>query len=212
MSDIRDRFASLSPDKKALLALRLAAADTTAAVSSGKSLVAYLVVEDGQQAANSAMLDFLRRRLPDYMLPSRFVTLEALPLSPNGKVDRRALPAPGAARPEPESTYVAPRTPMEEALAEIWSKVLKLDRVGVLDSFFDLGGHSLLATQALSRIRSAFKVDIPLRTIFENVTVAALAAAILQHQAEQADKDETALLLKQVENLTDEQVESLLRE
>ena len=96
---------------------------------------------------------FLKQKLPEYMVPSAFVFLDTLPLTPNGKVDRKALPAPDQNRPEAEESYVAPRTPVEELLAEIWAEVLKLDKVGVHDNFFELGGHSLLATQVISRVR-----------------------------------------------------------
>jgi surfactin family lipopeptide synthetase C len=211
-NDLQQRYANLSPDKRALVALRLSAEPGADSRSrSAKCLVAYLVLDTGQEPSNSSMLQFLRRRLPDYMLPAKFVRLDALPLTPNGKVDRLALPAAGTARPEPEISYVPPRTPVEETLAEIWSKVLKIDRVGVMDSFFDLGGHSLLAIQVVSRIRTSLHIEIPLRTVFENVTLASLAAAIVRHQAEQIDHEEAAVLLKQVESLTDDEVESLLK-
>lgn len=131
----------------------------------------------------------LRRRLsdklPDYMMPSAFVVLEALPLTPNGKVNRRALPAPDQLRPETEGTYVAPRTPTEEVLAGIWTEVLRLQRVGSNDDFFELGGHSLIATQVITRLRQTFRVEIPLRTMFECPTVARLAEAIDNAQRSQ---------------------------
>jgi acyl carrier protein len=112
------------------------------------------------------------------MIPSAFVLLDALPLTPNGKLDRKALPAPDQNRPEPEESYVAPRTPVEEMLAEIWAEVLKLDKVGIHDNFFELGGHSLLATQVISRVRNTFQVEVPVRSLFEIPTVAHLAKAI----------------------------------
>src|SRR5262249_41928899 len=120
---------------------------------------------------------FLRERLPEYMVPSAFVLLEALPLTPNGKVDRRALPVPdpGAGAGGPR---VAPRTPLGEVVATAWAEVLGLEQVGVHDTFFELGGHSLLATQLLARLREAFQVELPLRALFENSTVAALAEKV----------------------------------
>jgi amino acid adenylation domain-containing protein/non-ribosomal peptide synthase protein (TIGR01720 family) len=135
-------------------------------------LVAYVV--GGGDAG--ALRDALRRSLPEYMVPAAFVPLERLPLTPNGKLDRRALPAPSFAR--AEEAFVAPRTPAEAVLAGIWAEVLRLDRVGVHDHFFDRGGHSLLATRVASRVRAAFGVELPLRAVFEAPTVEALAARV----------------------------------
>ncbi|MDZ7269873.1 MAG: amino acid adenylation domain-containing protein [candidate division KSB1 bacterium] len=120
---------------------------------------------------------FLQQRLPAHMVPSFFVPLAAMPLTPNGKVDRRALPAPAAAH---ESSYVAPRTPEEEILAGIWAQVLNVPRVGVHDNFFELGGHSLLVTQLLSRVREALQVELPLRSLFDAPTIAGLAQQLQQ--------------------------------
>jgi amino acid adenylation domain-containing protein len=135
-------------------------------------LVAYVV--------GAAQADALRthagRTLPEYMVPSAFVPLDALPLTPNGKLDRKALPAPDLA--SAEEAYVAPRTPVEEVLAGIWAEVLRVERVGVEDSFFDLGGHSLLATRVVSRVRELFAIELPLRALFEGPTVAQLAARV----------------------------------
>ncbi|HEU4562032.1 MAG TPA: amino acid adenylation domain-containing protein, partial [Longimicrobium sp.] len=137
-----------------------------------KRLVAYMVGE----AEAAALRDGLRRSLPEYMVPSAFVTLDALPLTPAGKVDRKALPAPDFA--SAEERYVAPRTPAEEVLAGIWAEVLRLERVGVTQSFFELGGHSLLATRVVSRVRELFGVELPLRALFEGPTVAELAVRV----------------------------------
>src|SRR6185436_18346882 len=117
------------------------------------------------------------------MLPAQFVFLETLPLTPNGKLDRGALPIPDLAQPELEKVYVAPRTEVETLLVNIWAQVLGLERVGVHDNFFELGGHSLLATQVVSRIRQAFQVELPLRTLFEAPTVAELARRLQQSEA-----------------------------
>jgi amino acid adenylation domain-containing protein len=121
---------------------------------------------------------YLRERLPEYMIPSAFVVLEALPLSPNGKVDRRALPSPDAARPDAEAVPIGPRSADEEALAEIWRSVLGARLIGVHDNFFETGGHSLMATQVVSRVRDLFRVELPLRALFESPTIAGLAADI----------------------------------
>ncbi|HEX7317771.1 MAG TPA: condensation domain-containing protein, partial [Pyrinomonadaceae bacterium] len=124
--------------------------------------------------------DFMKERLPSYMIPSAFVLLEAIPLTPNGKLDRAALPAPENTRPDLEGSFVAPRTLVEELLAGIWMQVLGVERVGIYDSFFDLGGHSLLAMQLISRIRDAFQLEVPVRALFEDPTIAALAQVIGQ--------------------------------
>ncbi len=143
-----------------------------------KRLVAYVVVERESFHIADDLRRFLRQKLPEYMVPSAFVLLDSLPLMPNGKVDRRALPARDPARPQFEKAFVAPRTSTEEVLAEIWAQILGIERVGIYDNFFDLGGHSLLATQVVSRMRDAFQVEIPLRRLFEAPTVAGLAESI----------------------------------
>jgi FkbM family methyltransferase len=127
---------------------------------------------------------FLSVKLPEYMVPSVFMFLEALPLTPNGKVDRNTLPTPDQSRLDLEESFAAPRMSIEEALARIWAEILKRERVGIHDNFFDIGGHSLLATQVISRIRRAFQIEIPLRALFEKPTVEELAIAIVERQAE----------------------------
>ena len=149
----------------------------TPAGSGAMRLVAWVVLGDeaGPRAPQLAELRRgLRERLPASMVPAAFVLLRALPLTANGKLDRRALPAPDA-HPEPDAEFVAPRTPTEEVLADVWAEVLEVDRVGVGDNFFDLGGHSLRATQLVSRLRRLFQIELPLRDLFREPTVAALA-------------------------------------
>ena len=143
-----------------------------------KRLVAYIVSEKGHNPLTSELRDFLKKKLPEYMIPSVFIKLDSLPLTPNGKVDRKALPAPDQKRPELEKEFVAPGTPTEIKLAEIWCRLLNLKEVGVNDNFFELGGHSLLATQLISMIEDAFQVDIPLRKVFEMPTVCGLAESV----------------------------------
>jgi amino acid adenylation domain-containing protein len=121
---------------------------------------------------------FLGERLPDHMVPSVFSLLEALPLTPNRKIDRRALVPPDAARPRVGASYAAPRTSTEEALAAIWSEVLEVDRIGVHDNFFELGGHSLLAVRLFAGIRSSLGRALPLAAIFRAPTIALLAALL----------------------------------
>jgi amino acid adenylation domain-containing protein len=145
-----------------------------------KQLVAYCVVEGGGQVKSEAseVRNYLRELLPDYMVPSSFVFLDHLPMTATGKVDRRALPAPQPGDLERQRVYVAPRTPTEETIAAIWASVLRLQKVGVEDNFFEMGGHSLLTTQVISRIRQALAVEIPVRTLFERPTISALAESI----------------------------------
>ncbi|MCC5658371.1 amino acid adenylation domain-containing protein [Nostoc sp. XA010] len=143
-----------------------------------KRLVAYLVLERSQTLAANQLRSFLKQHLPDYMIPSAFVELETLPLTPNGKVDRRALPVPESAVITTAETYVAPRTPIEEVLAGIWTEVLGVNGFGIDDNFFDLGGHSLLATQLISRLRDTFRIEIPLSYLFESPTIAECAQRI----------------------------------
>ncbi|MBW4611883.1 MAG: amino acid adenylation domain-containing protein [Desmonostoc vinosum HA7617-LM4] len=139
-----------------------------------KRLVAYVVSR--RELDTSQLHQFLQEKLPEYMIPTAFVLLKTLPLTANGKVNRQALPTPEQT-PSPE-TFVAPRNPVEEVLIGIWAEILSLKRVGIDDDFFTLGGHSLLATQAISRIRKAFAVELPLRQLFETPTVAGLAKQI----------------------------------
>lgn len=161
-----------------------------------RRLVAYVVLrqeppasnQEPQASAESAVLNiqalraFLQERLPDYMVPAAFIAMDALPLTPNGKVDRRKLPAPGGARPDLAGAFVAPTTPVETMLAAIWCDVLKLERIGVADNFFDLGGYSLAAVQVISRVRETCQVELPLRALFETPTVAGLARLVEEQQ------------------------------
>ncbi len=141
-----------------------------------RRLVAYVVGEEREAPAPAALRAFLQERLPVYMLPAAFVTLPALPLTPSGKLDRKALPLPEGRQSGRE--YVAPRSPTEVTLAGIWSGLLGVSQVGVHDDFFEIGGHSLLAMQVTSRIRDAFGAALKLQTLFESPTVAGLAAAV----------------------------------
>jgi amino acid adenylation domain-containing protein len=139
-------------------------------------LVAYIVAEP--EPTPASLREHLGRKLPEYMIPAAFVTLAALPLSPNGKIDRRALPDPSREHVAVSEKDVAPRTPAEQALADLFAEVLRLPRVGVHDDFFGLGGHSLLATQLVSRVRSSLEIELPLRALFESPTVSGLAARV----------------------------------
>ncbi len=168
-------------------------------------LIAYVTSNSSTQSPGDELREFLKTKLPDYMIPAAFVFLKTLPLTANGKIDRAALPAPGDLRPDLKKTFVAPQTTVEKELAAIWESLLKVKAVGVHDNFFDLGGHSLLATQVVSRMRQVFQTEIPLRSLFESPTVAALAETI-----ERATTDDTARLLAELEQLSDEEAERLL--
>ena len=141
-----------------------------------KQLVAYVVVND--PLATKELRDQLKQKLPHYMIPAAFVALDKLPLSPNGKIDRHALPAPGALTQDVETDFVAPRNQIEEIIAGIWVSVLGLEQAGIHNNFFHLGGHSLLATQVIARINEAFQIDLPLSCLFESPTVAVLAERV----------------------------------
>jgi len=151
-------------------------------------LVAYIVPDGLTFPDAGGLRRALANSLPSAMIPSAFVILDALPMTPNGKIDRRGLPEPGNLRPELDSAYMAPRTPMEKELAGMWAEVLALERVGVQDDFFDLGGHSLSAGRIISRVRAAFNVELPLRTLFDQPTVGAMAQAILKELVSSAGR------------------------
>ncbi|MFI5104754.1 MAG: amino acid adenylation domain-containing protein, partial [Terriglobales bacterium] len=152
-----------------------------------KELIGY-AVPCRNQTINTRDLQFLlSTKLPRHMVPSRFVVLAEMPLTSNGKIDRKALPAASSPQPKPEPKSVAPSTSLEQVVADIWAEVLQVDRVGVEDDFFQLGGHSLLAAQVVSRIRRAYQVDLPLRRLFEKPSVRQLAGAIEDALTEQIE-------------------------
>ncbi|HFE52348.1 MAG TPA: amino acid adenylation domain-containing protein, partial [Bacteroidetes bacterium] len=144
-----------------------------------KRLVAYVVPASPETDVDRGELrNYLAERLPDYMIPSALVVLDSLPLTPSGKVDRRALPAPDYGTDRVEAAYVPPRTPMEELVAGLWAELLGASRVGAQDNFFEIGGHSLLATQVVSRLRETLGVEVPIRLFFEQPTVEGLARVL----------------------------------
>lgn len=152
-------------------------------------LVAYSVIDRTPAPSITAIRHRLAESLPEYMIPAAYVFLDVLPLTANGKIDRRALPQPDQSRHDLATPFVAPRTPPEERLATIWTSVLKLERVGIHDNFFDLGGHSLLAGQVTTRIGDVFQLELPIRSLFEAPTIAGLTDLI------------TELLLAEIEAL-----------
>jgi amino acid adenylation domain-containing protein len=162
-----------------------------------KRLVAYAVPHAGGTLEVQDLRGFVKERLPEYMVPAAFVVLPELPLTPNGKVDRRALPAPAWGA-DDEQGYVEPRNEIEEALAELWKDILRVDRVGAFDNFFERGGHSLLATQLVSRVQQTFEIDLKLRSLFEAPTLAELALVVEE------------LMIAKVDSLSEEELAQLL--
>ena len=192
-----ERFAQLTPNKQSLLTVWLDqhknGSTADAAADADKQLVAYVVLKNGTRDT-AQLREYLKEQTPAYMVPDAFVSLDSLPLTTNGKIDRQRLSEP------PKTTaidddFVAPRTQLEDELAGVWSEVLKVERVGINDNFFDLGGHSLLATRLMFQLREHFNVEIPLRALFEAPTIATLAPVIVQSQIEQFDSEDMAQAL-----------------
>ena len=175
-----------------------------------KRLVAYLVGSESETPALSELRSYLKEKLPKYMVPSSFVTLERIPLTVNGKVDRLALPAPEETRPELEEAYVAPRSALEDVIAGIWADVLRVERVGVDDNFFELGGHSLNLTKVLLQVQDALQVKVPLRTLFEEPTVGQLAKEITRVRPE--INQEIAQTIRELKQLSGDEVKRMLSE
>jgi len=177
------RARGLSPNKRALLERLLTSRKSdlpAAAKSRNKRLVAYVVPRKNHSLTSTELRNFLRERLPEYMVPGAILELEEMPLTASGKIDRkRLLTLKGAGR-QLEREYAGARTPIEEIVAGVFEEVLNLDRVGRSDNFFEIGGHSLLATQVVSRVRNAFGVEIEVRSIFEDPTVEGLAIRIVE--------------------------------
>ena len=175
-----------------------------------KRLVAYVVPNQQSALTTNELRRFLKEKLPEYMMPSFFVMLDTLPLAPNGKVDRHALPVPDPSYRNLEVGYFPPRTPTEEVLVTIWADVLGLKQVGIYDDFFELGGHSLLATQIISRLRQIFSVELSLPMLFERRTIADLAELAVIKQCEQVETEALAQILVEVDKLSEYEVTQLL--
>jgi amino acid adenylation domain-containing protein len=172
-------------------------------------LVSYVVATNDQQPSAAELRVHCRELLPAHMVPAVFLLLDSLPLTSNGKVDRKALPDPEDLRREDADNFVAPTTEVEKEIAEIWSEVLRVDNIGIHDSFFDLGGHSLRATQVVARLREAFQIELPLRTIFEKPSISELSAVITEIK-EAGEKQSDMSILDYVENLSDDEITALL--
>ncbi|HET7863472.1 MAG TPA: non-ribosomal peptide synthetase, partial [Burkholderiaceae bacterium] len=178
-----------------------------------KRLVAYVTLAGDAVAAGMAtrLRAGLEDGLPEYMLPAAYVLLDALPLGPNGKLDRRALPAP-TGEAYAHRHYDVPRDGVERTLADLWSKLLAVDRVGRHDRFFELGGHSLLAIQLVMRVRETFGVDLSLKVLFERQSLEALADLITSLQLASYESSELEALEQQLQTLSEEQLLARLAE
>jgi amino acid adenylation domain-containing protein len=166
-----------------------------------KRLVGYVTASAGTEVSIEELRDYLKRKLPEYMVPSFIVLMDTLPLTTSGKIDRHRLPEPEAITSE-SLNFVAPESPIEIELAAIWERVLKVERIGIHQNFFDLGGHSLMATQIITEIRSVFHVELPLRILFTgNFTIAGLAQMIMERQLERIDQTKIACFLAELEGM-----------
>jgi acyl carrier protein len=176
-----------------------------------RRLVGYIAANAGKELNPAEIKAYLKTLLPEYMVPTAIVILTEMPMSPNGKIDRRNLPEPEQIRPAIDTEYQGTSSALEQVLAIIWADILGIDRVGAQDNFFELGGHSLLATQLVSRIRKVFQMDIPLRRIFEAPTVRELA--IWMEKGENPVRvKKTAELMLNLAHLSDEEAEKMLAE
>jgi amino acid adenylation domain-containing protein len=182
-----------------------------AVVARGGRLVAYLVGRDGSPPAAAELRAHLDRTLPEFMVPGAFVVLERLPLTANGKLDRAALPDPGNERPQLEVSYVAPGSPLERVLAGLWAGALGVERVGVHDDFFALGGHSLLAAEVVAQVRELFRIELPLRSLFEAPTLAAMAQALVAREARPGRAMAVAEAVQRIGRMRPEEVRVALR-
>jgi amino acid adenylation domain-containing protein len=176
-----------------------------------KWLVAYIVTLPHVSPSNTELRYYLQQKLPDYMVPQAFIAIESLPLTPSGKVDRKALPIPDWSTLSLDLNYVAPRTPIEERLVEIWKEVLGIDRVGINDNFFELGGHSLLMTQIVSRVRDEFGVELSMKNFFQFPYIANLAPIITHSKALEHNTIDINSLLDQLENISEDELETLIQ-
>ncbi|HVS80634.1 MAG TPA: amino acid adenylation domain-containing protein [Pyrinomonadaceae bacterium] len=178
--------------------------------SGDKRLVAYVVPTHESQPTATELRNFLKAKLPSYMLPAALETIAALPLMPNGKIDRRALPEPRQVRPEAGESFVAPRTLMEALLASAWCDALKLDRVGVHDNFFELGGHSLLAARVVSNLRHTMKIELGMVDVLRSPTIAELAALLEERVPREEQESDLALLVQEVADLSEVEAQQRL--
>ena len=191
--------------------------------SGQQKLTAYLGVRSGLHPDVDELRRFMRSRLPEHMVPLDYLIVDAFPLLPSGKIDRKTLTSNTSARPIGDRAYVAPRTPTQERLAAIWCNLLKIERVGITDNFFELGGHSLMVMQVVARIRKELEVEIPIRILFEDPTIIGLAKEVEEAAAKgiKASAPISSFLLAQntrdqlrlqVEKMPREELEEMLRQ
>jgi hypothetical protein len=174
-------------------------------------LAAYIVPARQPRPGNDELRRLLKETLPDYMIPSIYVEIDALPITPTGKIDRKSLPEPGDTRPQLEVPYVSFRNESERKLVEIWENVLDVRPIGVHDNFFDLGGHSLTASQIVSRVIQHFQLQVALQTLFQSATVAAMAAVIAEHRERRPGHAELERILNELESLSDVEAGQLVK-
>lgn len=191
--------------------VRQCVAQVRAAQSGQAAIVAYIIPDQPDLVTAESVRDQLKSQLPEYMIPSAVCLMDEFPRTPIGKIDRRALPDPDLAS-MAKAEYIAPRNPVEETIAGIVAKVLRVDKVGIRDNFFDLGGHSLLATRVMAQVRQIYQVDVPLRSLFESPTVEGLSLAILKTQAQEVQKEDMEQMLLDLDQLSEDEVAKLLQE
>ncbi|MDZ7968662.1 MAG: amino acid adenylation domain-containing protein [Nostoc sp. DedSLP03] len=176
----------------------------------GKKLVTYLVVKsEAEKPTLETLQSYILAKLPDYMLPDSWVFLDAMPLTPNNKLDRLALPLPNQF--DGQVDYTAPRNAIEEALTYIWQEILQVERVGIIDNFFQLGGHSLLAAQVHARIRKVFLIDLELRELFDTVTIEKMAQLLLTREPQVGRTEKIAKAFLRIKKMTPEEKAKLLK-
>ena len=212
MAKIRGFRADMSEIEQALLQHPMVKEAGVAAWSRDAGdtcLAGYIVPRHGAVPNASTLNDFIRHKLPDYMIPSTYVILSSLPMT-NGKLDRHRLPKPDNKRPALHTPYTSPRSSVEETLARIWAEVLGVHPIGIHDNFFDLGGHSLAATRIVSQVIKKFQLEIPLQSLFQSPTVAKMAATITVSQGKKLGDKEMESLLIELEGLTEKEAQKLL--
>ncbi|MGA9772853.1 MAG: phosphopantetheine-binding protein, partial [Blastocatellia bacterium] len=175
-----------------------------------KRLVGYVVVEEGAEVREERVKEEMRKRMPEWMVVWRVMEVERMPLTVNGKVDRRALPMPDPVRPESEMDFAPPENATEQDVAKIWVELLQIDQIGRLNDFFQLGGHSLLATQLVSRIREVFGVELPLRDVFTTPVLKDLANLIEVKMLAKVNPERIDELLNLLEDMDENEIRNLL--